>query len=278
MAQSERADEPGVKEGVIARLAAGGFLAPKEEADELLAAAGGDACRLGALVARRLTGEPLAWITGSTMFCGVRVLVDSGVYVPRPHSQRLALRAAALLPPKGVAVDVCTGSGAIAVVLRAHRPGARVVATDVDQRAVDCARRNGVEALHSDLVRALPPALEGTVDVFTAVVPYVPTSELRFLQRDTFRFESKLAYDGGRDGMRVLRRVVSGSAPYVRAGGRLLLELGGDEAEAITPALIAAGYTSIRTLTDEDGDLRGLEALRVRPTGTRVPGLRHQPR
>lgn len=258
MSQDHR---PALHSAVAARLAAGGFLAPGEEASELLAVAGDDARRLESLVERRLTGEPLAWITGAVTFCGVRVLVDPGVYVPRPHTESLAARAVELLPEHGVAVDACTGSGAIAVVLGQHRPHARVVATDIDQRSVDCARRNGVDAVQGDLLQPLAPELAHRVDVVVAVVPYVPTSELPFLQRDTFTFESTLAYDGGSDGTRHLRRVVAGAAGFLRRGGALLLELGGDQAGAIAPALKEAGYSDVRTLVDEDGDVRGVELV-----------------
>jgi release factor glutamine methyltransferase len=252
---------------VPARLAAGGFLAPDAEAAELRAAAAGDARRLEALVQRRLTGEPLAWITGSATFCGLRVSVDTGVYVPRPHTEALALRAAELLPEHGVAVDVCTGSGAIAMVLHERRPSAHVVATDIDERSVACSRANGVAAVPGDLLAPLPSALEGEVDVVTAVVPYVPTRELRYLQRDTFTFESTVAYDGGRDGGRILRRVVRESARFVRPGGALLLELGGEQAELLTAVLELAGYGEIRELRDDDGDTRGVAAVRRRARG-----------
>ena len=142
------------------------------------------------------------------------------------------------------------------------RPAARVVATDIDQRCVDCARRNGVDAVQGDLLASLPRALEGRVDVLTAVVPYVPTPELPFLQRDTFAFESTLAYEGGRDGGRFLRRLVRGSGRFLRPSGVLLLELGGRQAALISRALEAAGYSDVRELTDEDGDVRGVEAVR----------------
>lgn len=247
-----------------ARLAAGGFLAPDDEAAELVAAAGDDRRRLEAFVERRLTGEPLAWITGAVMFCGIRVLVDTGIYVPRPHTEALALRAVERLPEHGVAVDACTGSGAIAAVLRNRRPFAQVIATDIDQRCVDCAGRNGVEAFTGDLLASIPRVLEGAVDVLTAVVPYVPTAELRYLQRDTFTFESTRAYDGGRDGARLLRRLVRDSTRFVRAGGALLLELGGDQAALLATALASAGYGDVRELVDEDGDTRGIEAVRRR--------------
>ena len=252
-----------VQSDASARLAAGGFLAPDDEAAELVAAAGGDASRLEAFVERRLTGEPLAWITGATTFCGLRVLVDSGVYVPRPHTEPLAMRAVELLPANGVAVDACTGSGAIAVVLNNRRPAAHVVATDIDERCVACARRNGVEVFQGDLLAPVPRAVDGTVDVLTAVVPYVPTTELPYLQRDTFTFESALAYDGGRDGARLLRRLVRESRRLVRAGGALLLELGGEQAALLATVLATAGYGDVRELVDEDGDTRGIEAVRV---------------
>lgn len=246
---------------VSARLAAGGFLAPGDEAAELVAAAGDDGSRLDAFVERRLTGEPLAWITGVTTFCGLRVLVDSGVYVPRPHTEALVLHAVERLPQHGVAADACTGSGAIAVVLRDRRPAARVVATDIDQRCVDCARRNGVDAVQGDLLASLPHGLEGRVDVLTAVVPYVPAAELRYLQRDTFTFESRLAYDGGRDGARLLRRIVRESTRFVRLGGALLLELGGEQAQLLAGVLATTGYDDVAELVDEDGDTRGIEAV-----------------
>jgi release factor glutamine methyltransferase len=234
--------------GVAERLAAAGFVAAREEADELAAAAEGDPERLEALVRRRLTGEPLAWITGRVEFCGLEVRVDSGVYVPRPQSEALALRAVERLPPDGTAIDLCTGSGAIAKVLKTRRPAARVLASDLDERAVACARANGVDARQGDLFAPLPPT---RADVVVAVVPYVPTPELSLLQRDTFTFEEPLAYDGGPDGTAILRRVIAEAPGFLRPGGRLLLELGGDQAENL-------GVDG-EILTDEDGDVSGIE-------------------
>src|SRR4051812_8100047 len=144
-------------DGLTALLARAGFVAADEEADELLAAAGGDSARLQRLVERRLTGEPLAWITGGVVFCDIDVRVDPGVYVPRWQSEPLALRAAERLPPEGTAIDLCTGAGAIAKVLMTRRPGARVVASDVDERAIACAAANGVDVRRGDLFAPLPP-------------------------------------------------------------------------------------------------------------------------
>ncbi|HEX6698410.1 MAG TPA: HemK/PrmC family methyltransferase [Solirubrobacteraceae bacterium] len=241
-------------------LADAGFVAAAEEADELLARAAGDQAVLDALVARRLTGEPLAWITGSVSFCGLEIGVDPGVYVPRWQSEPLALRALERLPEDGAAIDVCTGAGAIARTLMARRPAARVVATDVDERAVACARRNGVDARRGDLLAPLPRTLEGRVDVIVGVVPYVPTPDLPLLQRDTLTFESTLSYDGGEDGTALLRRVAADSPRFLRRGGALLLELGGEQAGALRDDLADLHYVDVDVLRDEEGGVRGFEA------------------
>src|SRR3954447_21225901 len=150
-------------------LARNGFVAAEGEADELIAGAGGDEARLQAMVARRLTGEPLAWITGTVEFCGLEVIVHPGVYVPRWQTEPMARRALARLPEHGAGIDLCTGSGAVAKVLQ--RKAARVVACDLDPRAVANARANGVEAYAGDLFAPLP---EIAADVISGVVPYVP--------------------------------------------------------------------------------------------------------
>jgi release factor glutamine methyltransferase len=245
---------------LTALLSAAGFVAAPEEASELIACAGANLARLDGLVGRRLTGEPLAWITGRVSFCGMEIHVDPGVYVPRWQSEPLARRAAERLPPNGAAIDLCTGSGAIARILTAARPQARVVGSDIDERAVACATANGVDAHLGDLFVPLPPTLEGRVDVVVAVVPYVPTLELPLLQRDTFTFESPLAYHGGPDGTDVLRRVLRESPCFLRPGGALLLELGGDQHKLLADDLGRLGYGDVRVLTDEDGDVRGIEA------------------
>ena len=250
---------------LAAVLSRAGFIAAEEEADELLARAAGDVELLDSLVARRLTGEPLAWITGRVSFCGLEIRVDPGVYVPRWQSEPLAQRAAARLPGNGPAIDLCTGSGSIARTLMSNHPGARVVASDLDERAVACATANGVEVYLGDLFSPLPRALEGRIDVVVGVVPYVPTPALPRLQRDTFAFESTLAYDGGPDGTEVLRRALTGAPRFLRPGGALLLELGGEQAGSLRHDLARLGYLDVSVLVDEDGDVRGIEATLEEP-------------
>jgi release factor glutamine methyltransferase len=160
-----------------------------------------------------------------------------------------------------VAIDLCTGSGAIAKTMLLSRPGARLVGSDIDERAVACATANGVEVYLGDLLAPLPRALEGRVDVVVAVVPYVPAPELPLLQRDTFAFESTLSYDGGGDGTDILRRVLADSPRFLRRGGALLLELGGNQGDILRDDLARLGYVDVRLLVDEDGDVRGVEAI-----------------
>lgn len=243
---------------VTHRLAESGCIAAGEEADELMRAAAGDPDVLDDLVARRTRGEPIAWLTGSVTFCGVGLFVAPGVYVPRWHTEPLARRAATLLPPAGAAVDLCTGAGAIAAVLAAAVPTAHVVATELDVRAVRCARRNGVEVFEGSLDDPLPPAFARLVDVLTAVVPYVPTGSLRLLPRDVQAFEPRLALDGGVDGTDILEEVVRRSPGRLRPGGWLLLELGGDQADPIGRLLREIGFEEPDVMIDEDGDPRAI--------------------
>jgi release factor glutamine methyltransferase len=184
------------------------------------------------------------------------------VYVPRWHAERLAERAAELVPAAGIAVDVCTGSGAVAAVLRARVPTARVVGTDIDEASVLCARRNGVEAYAGDLFDPVPAELAGSVDIVVSVPPYVPTGELRLLQRDTFAFESTRGYDGGPDGTDVLRRILTDAGRFLRPSGSVLLELGGRQPDLLEPELERLGYAGARLIIDDDGQVRGLEASR----------------
>jgi release factor glutamine methyltransferase len=259
------------RHAVVRILGQAGCIAPEAEADELIAAAAGDAEILSSFVARRTTGEPVAWITGMTTFCGVGLSILPGVYVPRPQTELLARRAAELLPPGGIAVDLCTGSGAVAAVLTASDRAARVVATDIDPIAVRCARLNGIEVFEGHLDEPLPHELEGCVDVVTAVAPYVPTDAIGLLPRDVQTFEPGRALDGGHDGTELLDQIAARSRRWLRPGGWLLMELGGrDQAENITRSLRAFGIDETEVLVDADGDVRGICGRRLAQTSESI--------
>lgn len=248
---------------VVRALSAAGCVDPEGEADELIRAGQERERPIEELLARRAEGEPLAWIVGHVTFLGVRVEVDPGVFVPRPHTELLARRAIELLPAGGLAVDLCTGSGAVAAAILSARRGVTVHATDLDPAAVWCARRNGVPAVLGDLEEPLPRSLHGRVDVVTAVVPYVPTDELPLLPRDVVTYEPSLALNGGPGGTAVLARAASGAERLLRPGGHVLLELGGDQAEELRPTLVSLGIAAVRVLRDTDGRDRAIEGRRL---------------
>ncbi|HXW35136.1 MAG TPA: hypothetical protein VEJ87_11200, partial [Acidimicrobiales bacterium] len=184
------------------------------------------------------------------------------VYVPRWQSERLAQEAVSRLPNDGFAIDLCTGAGAIAVVLMRRRPLARILATELDPVAEICARRNGVEVYRGDMAGGLPAFCNGKADVVTAIVPYVPTADLHLLPRDVLAKEPVHALDGGKDGTDFLCRAIVDAASLLRNGGSLLLELGGDQAQVLEPVLFANGYREVELSLDDDGELRALFAIR----------------
>ncbi|MGH7610197.1 MAG: N5-glutamine methyltransferase family protein [Candidatus Dormibacteria bacterium] len=249
-----------VRSDALARLSRAGCVFPEEELEELADAARGDARRLAPLLRRRVGGEPLAWVTGRVVFCDLALFILPGVFVPRPQSQELAERACRRLPSGGRAVDLGTGCGAIASVLQRRHPAAAVIGTERDLLAANCARANGVVVAEGDLFAAVPGEWRGLVDVITAVLPYVPTAELAYLPRDVREFEPLLALDGGNDGLATIRRAVDELGGWLRPGGRVLFEIGGDQAQGLIPALERAGLRRVRAWRDEDGDLRGVEA------------------
>jgi release factor glutamine methyltransferase len=177
-----------------------------------------------ALVARRVAGERLEHVLGWAEFAGLRIEVDPGVFIPRPQTEALAEQAASRRP--AVALDLFAGSGAIACVVKARNPTARVVAAELDPVALACARRNGarfgVEVVAADVDAGVPSELEGQVDVLTANVPYVPSRELPFVPHDG---EPAAAVDGGPDGLGWVRRVALIAARWLDPAGRLLMEL-----------------------------------------------------
>ena len=256
---------PAAVDAAIEELARAGFLAPTAEAAELAAAARDDEAVLAGMVERRTTGEPLAWITGTTTFCGETVRIDPGVYVPRPQTEDLARAAVDLLPERGVAIDLCTGSGAIAAVLARRRPQARVVGTDIDPAAIACARANGIDAFLGDLDRPVPPELVGRVDLVVGVVPYVPTESLHLLPRDVTAHEPAVALDGGPGGTDVLDRAVVAAARLLRPGAWLLLELGGGQPAHLRPHLAANRFERIEVHVDEEGDPRAIRGRATQP-------------
>lgn len=228
------------------RLRAAGCVYAEEEA-ALLHEASQDGQRLEGLLRRRVAGEPLELVLGWAAFCGVRVLLEPGVFVPRRRTElvvREALAACRHLPAP-LLVDLCCGSGAVGTALRAALPGAEVYAADVDPAAVRCARRNlpADHVLEGDLYDALPRVLRGTVDVLAVNTPYVPSPAIATMPAEARDHEPRVALDGGPDGLDVARRVVAGAPAWLRPGGVLVLETSERQAPLLTGAFRDAGLT-----------------------------------
>ena len=247
---------------VVARLRAAGCVFAEEEA-ALLTEAAGSAAELGALVARRVDGEPLEQVLGWAAFCRLRIAVAPGVFVPRRRTEFLAREAIARTRPGAVVLDLCCGSGALAAAIAAAVPGVELHAADVEPAAVQCARRNlpGAQVYEGDLFAPLPPELRGRVDVLVANVPYVPAGEVALMPPEARDHEPRQALDGGADGLDVLRRVAAEAPAWLAAGGWLLSEVSERQAATAVAVLTAAGLTAH---TAEDDDLGATVVLGAR--------------
>jgi len=197
------------------------------------------------LVRRRVAGEPTAWLTGRREFLGRPFRVDPRVLVPRPETELVVEAALDLLPEGGAALDLCTGSGCIAVSLSLSRPGARVVATELSPGALAMARENAsalgaaVELLEGDLYAPLPADLR--FDLVVSNPPYVPAGEIDGLSREVRR-EPRVALDGGPDGLDVTRRIVAGAPARLRPGGALVIEMHETHVATLPALCLAAGF------------------------------------
>jgi release factor glutamine methyltransferase len=223
-----------------------------EEEAAILAAAAGSEDALDELVGRRAAGEPLEQVVGFADFCGVRVKLRPGVFVPRVRSELLVR--AAVERAGAVVVDLCCGSGALGLAVKVQRPDTRLYAADVDPVAVECARDNlGGDVFQGDLFDALPGDLRGRVDVLLANVPYVATRHIPLLPAEARDHEPHTALDGGDDGLDVFRRVVAAAPAWLAPGGMLLSEITGAQADAATAAVRTAGLTPGVVHDDELG-------------------------
>jgi release factor glutamine methyltransferase len=213
------------------------------------------------LAHRRASGEPLQYITGVAGFRKLELRVGPGVFIPRPETELVAGRAMELLPHGGVAVDVGTGSGAIALSIAQERPDAEVYATEVSSDALAFARVNreraalDVELIAGDLLSGLPEALAGRVDVVVSNPPYVPPEEARLLPRDVVAHEPTEALFAAGGGLTVIRRVALEARRWLAPKGWIVLEIGDRQGAAVGELLRAAGYREVavnRDLTDRE--------------------------
>ncbi|MEP7059623.1 MAG: putative protein N(5)-glutamine methyltransferase [Actinomycetota bacterium] len=242
------------REEVASVLRAAGSVFAEEEADLLIQAARTPA-ELTAMVDQRTAGVPIEHVLGWAWFCGMRIEVDPGVFVPRRRSEFLVGEAATLAGREPVVVDLCCGSGAVGLAIAAALGGAELHAADIDPAAVRCAGRNvvaaGGRAYEGDLYDPLPGTLQGRVDILIANVPYVPTGELGLLPAEARLHEPRVALDGGRDGLDVQRRVIAGAPSWLAPGGHLLVETSERQAPQTVQAVVDAGLQPRVATSDE---------------------------
>jgi release factor glutamine methyltransferase len=226
---------------VVTTLRASGSVFAEEEA-RLLISTAATSDDLTAMVNRRVSGVPLEHVIGWAEFCGLRIVVEPGVFVPRRRTELLVDQAARLTSQRAgcgarrqatIVVDLCCGSGAVgaAVVQRLGMvvPGkVELYAADIDPVAVSCAHRNldtlGGRVYEGDLYDPLPRGLAGRIDVLVANVPYVPTDAIGLMPSEARLYEPHVALDGGVDGLEVMRRVAAAAPQWLAPGGHLLVE------------------------------------------------------
>ena len=228
--------------------------------------------RVAEWVERRAGGEPVAYILGQREFWGLALEVTPDTLIPRPETETLVGATLARTGPDARVVDVGAGCGAIALAIASERPGAQILATDIDLACVDLCRRNatrlqlaaapaglGVGVVAADLF----DGISGEFDVIVSNPPYVATSDAH-LQRGDLRFEPRLALDGGACGLRVISRLIREAPGHLIDGGWLCIEHGCSQHQAVRGLFVAAGFDAIECFPDLE--------QRPRTTVGRKPG------
>ena len=214
------------------------------------------------LVKRRRLREPVAYLRGEREFYGRVFKVDARVLIPRPDTETLVEVALARTAHRSLsmrALDLCTGSGCVAISLARERPTSSVYGTDVSAGALEVARDNALRLgaynvawRQGDLFAALDAEPSGALrfDVVTANPPYIASAEIATLMPDVRTFEPRLALDGGDDGLALVRRIVTGARERLAPGGVLAIEIGAGESADVRALVEADGYDAVEVRRD----------------------------
>ncbi|MGW0433601.1 putative protein N(5)-glutamine methyltransferase [Micromonospora sp. NPDC003197] len=243
---------------IVARLRAAGCVFAEDEAQLLISSARTPA-ELADRMDQRAAGLPLEHVLGWAEFCGLRIAVDAGVFIPRRRTEFLAEQASELAHRvatttgtdaarrRPVVVDLCCGSGAVGIALTAALDQIDLHAVDIDPASIRCARRNlgaAGQVYEGDLYTPLPTKLRGRVDILVANAPYVPTEAIHLLPPEARIHEPRIALDGGTDGHAVQRRVASAAPVWLAPGGHLLVETSERQAAQTVEIFASVGLTA----------------------------------
>lgn len=224
---------------------------PPHELSRLEAVAGPDS-PLEELIARRIAGEPLQYLEGTAAFASLDLVVDDRVLVPRPETEGILDLASRMVRNPEVIIDLCTGSGALALALKKAFPGASVFATDISDDAIDVATANkartglDIYVAVGDLFDPLPAGLLGGVDLLVVNPPYVATNEFESLPEDVKR-EPQIALISGPTGLEIIERVGASAADWLRPGGVVICEISERQGIAAT-----SSFTGLPAVVRQD--------------------------
>ena len=219
--------------------------------------------KVAALTERRISGEPVAYITGAWEFYGLPMYINSDVLIPRMDTELLVDAAKELLNGRKMdarVLDLCCGSGCIACAIGHEMPAARIVAVDLSAKALEVARRNvAVNRLSSRVIcmqadaTASPPMSMGQFDMIVSNPPYVRSADMKKLDRSVRDFEPSWALDGGKDGLKFYKSIIKYWKSVLRPGGYLLFEVGEGQAESVKEMLLTGGFRSVSSKFDTIG-------------------------
>jgi release factor glutamine methyltransferase len=231
---------------------------------------------LHGLMQRRLSGVPLAHLTGRQSFMGIELLAGPEALVPRRETELLGYAALNLVRKtvasqgRALVVDVCTGSGNLALALAHQEPRCEVIGADLSSEAITLARRNAEWTSLSDRVGFVQGdlfapfdelGLRGSVDLVVCNPPYISSAKAAAMPTEIAEFEPRMAFDGGAFGISILFRLVSGAAQFLRPAGWLCFEVGRGQGESMAGRVERAGpYAVVERVRDDAGDVRALLA------------------
>jgi release factor glutamine methyltransferase len=236
-----------------------------EDEAVLLVEAAEDTDELEAMIARRVSGEPLEYVLGWVEFARLRIIVQPGVFVPRRRTEVLVNEAGRLARPGALVVDLCCGVGAIGAALLETCEGIELHAADIDPAAVECARLNlepEGQVHEGDLFAALPADLKGRVDIVVVNAPYVPTDAIELMPPEARLYEANVALDGGADGVDVHRRIAGEVGEWLVPDGYVLIETSQEQAPLTIAALEDAGFAA---WMERDEEVDGTAVIGTRP-------------